>query len=93
MTPGALPENRRRTMIIDDTLLQTTERMALQLRQLYHRHGYLPYRMSKFEEYDFYAGNKEFLVSDNVITFTDTNGRLMAMKPDVTLSSVKGSAS
>ena len=78
-------------MIIDDTLLQTTERMALQLRQLYYRHGYLPYRMSKFEEYDFYAGNKEFLVSDNVITFTDTNGRLMAMKPDVTLSIIKNS--
>ena len=78
-------------MIIDDTLLQTTERMALQLRQLYFRHGYRPYRMSKFEEYDFYAGNKEFLVSDNVITFTDTNGKLMAMKPDVTLSIIKNS--
>ena len=28
-------------------------------------------------------------MSDNVITFTDTNGRLMALKPDVTLSIIK----
>ena len=28
----------------------------------------------------------DFLVSDRVITFTDTNGKLMALKPDVTLS-------
>ena len=29
------------------------------------------------------------LVSENIITFTDTNGKLMALKPDVTLSIVK----
>jgi restriction endonuclease S subunit len=47
--------------------------------------------MSKFEEYDLYSKNKDFLVSDSVITFTDTNGKLMALKPDVTLSIVKNS--
>ena len=45
--------------------------------------------MSKFEEYDLYARNKDFLISDSVITFTDTNGKLMALKPDVTLSIIK----
>jgi len=45
--------------------------------------------MSKFEEYDLYVRNKSFLVSDNILTFTDTDGRLMALKPDVTLSIVK----
>lgn len=45
--------------------------------------------MSKFEEYDLYAGNKDFLVSENVLTFTDTDGKLLALKPDVTLSIVK----
>ena len=35
--------------------------------------------------------NKDFLISDSVITFTDTNGRLLALKPDVTLSIVKNS--
>jgi ATP phosphoribosyltransferase regulatory subunit len=47
--------------------------------------------MSKFEEYELYLKNKEFLVSDNVITFTDTDGRLLALKPDVTLSIIKNS--
>ena len=47
------------------------------------------YKMSKFEEYDLYARNKDFLVSENVLTFTDLDGRLMALKPDVTLSIIK----
>jgi ATP phosphoribosyltransferase regulatory subunit len=45
--------------------------------------------MSKFEEYELYVKNKEFLVGDNVITFNDTDGRLLALKPDVTLSIIK----
>ena len=45
--------------------------------------------MRKFEDYDLYSRNKDFLLSDRVITFTDTNGRLKALKPDVTLSIVK----
>lgn len=48
--------------------------------------------MNKFEEYELYMKNKDFLVSDSVITFTDTNGRLMALKPDVTLSIIKNIA-
>lgn len=67
------------------------ERMIFQLRSLYSRYGYSQYKMNKFEEYDLYARNKEFLISDSVITFTDTNGKLMALKPDVTLSIVKNS--
>lgn len=59
------------------------------LRTLYGRYGYAPYKMSKFEEYDLYVRNKDFLISDSIITFTDTNGKLMALKPDVTLSIVK----
>ena len=59
------------------------------LRELYRKHGYSHYRVSKFEEYDLYAKNKSFLVSENLLTFTDTNGKLMALKPDVTLSIIK----
>lgn len=72
--------------MIDESILKTEERAVFKLRSLYRRSGYQPYKMSKFEEYDFYAKNKDFLVSDGVITFTDTNGRLLALKPDVTLS-------
>jgi len=76
---------------IDASLLTASERLTLSLRALYTSRGYTTYRMSKFEEYDLYANNKDFLVSDNVITFTDTNGKLMALKPDVTLSIIKNS--
>ncbi len=67
------------------------ERVAMALRSLYNQYGYRQYHMSKFEEYDLYARNKDFLISDNVITFTDLSGKLMALKPDVTLSIVKNS--
>lgn len=74
-----------------DEILKSDEAITLSLRQLYHRYGYTQYKMSKFEEYDLYAKNKDFLISDNIITFTDTNGKLMALKPDVTLSIVRNS--
>ena len=70
--------------------LKGEERIVHSLRSLYTSYGYTKYKMSRFEEYDLYAGNKDFLVSGNIITFTDTDGALMALKPDVTLSIVKG---
>ena len=75
--------------MIDETLLKNEERAAIELRSLYRRYGYLPYKMSKFEEYELYIRNKDFLVSDRIITFNDTSGRLLALKPDVTLSIIK----
>ena len=75
--------------MIDETLLKSEEKAVLALRSLYRRYGFLPYRMSKFEEYELYIRNKDFLVSDRIITFNDTSGRLMALKPDVTLSIIK----
>ena len=65
------------------------ERSEDQLKNLYRAYGYIPYKMSRFEEYDLYVRNKDFLVSDQIITFSDRTGRLLAMKPDVTLSIVK----
>ena len=73
----------------DSRLLKQEERAILSLRELYRSHGYLSYKMSKFEEYDLYVQNKDFLVSDRIIAFSDTNGKLMALKPDVTLSIIK----
>lgn len=69
--------------------LKGEEKIILSLRSLYSKYGYLPYKMNKFEEYDLYAKNKDFLVSDSIITFTGTNGKLLALKPDVTLSIIK----
>ena len=76
-------------MMIEDRVMDAQERIGFRLRALYSSCGYNRYRMSKFEEYDLYSRNKDFLFSEGVITFTDTNGRLMALKPDVTLSIVK----
>ena len=76
-------------MEISEQVMDPGERTSFRLRSLYHEHGFTRYRMSKFEEYDLYSRNKDFLFSEGVITFTDTNGRLMALKPDVTLSIVK----
>ena len=72
-----------------DLSLSFQEKVIFGLRGLYRSYGYSQYKMSKFEEYDLYANNKDFLISDSVITFTDTNGKLMALKPDVTLSIIK----
>lgn len=59
-------------------LLQKNEEKAFRLRGLYRSYGYQPYKMSKFEEYDLYVRNKSFLLSENILTFTDidTDGTL-----------------
>ena len=72
-----------------DMLQKNEERAVFALRALYRQYGYLPFKMSKFEEYELYIRNKDFLVSDRIITFNDTNGKLLALKPDVTLSIIK----
>ena len=76
-------------MDIKNNVLKNEEVAIFKLRQLYGKYGYSQYKMSKFEEYDLYVRNKDFLVSDSIITFTDTNGKLLALKPDVTLSIIK----
>jgi len=70
-------------------VLKNEERAIYSLRELYKKYGYSHYKVSKFEEYDLYSRHKNFLVSQNILTFTDTNGKLLALKPDVTLSMIK----
>lgn len=73
----------------NEKILSNEEKAIFALRELYQHFGYEHYKMSRFEEYELYVRNKDFLVSNEVITFTDRNGRLMALKPDVTLSIIK----
>ena len=63
-----------------------------QLNQLYEEYGYRKFRMSKFEDYDLYAQNKDFLKKGHIITFTDGDGSLKALKPDITLSIMKNNS-
>ena len=72
-----------------DKVLNSLDKTVFSLRSLYDTYGFKQYRMSKFEEYELYIKNKDFLATDSVITFTDSDGKLMALKPDVTLSIIK----
>ncbi len=65
------------------------ETVSSSMQELFEQHGYRRFEMSKFEEYDFYAENRAFLNSENILTFTGPDGKLLALKPDVTLSIVK----
>ena len=69
--------------------LQPKERASFALRALYEAAGCRKYHMGRFEEYGLYQENRSFLSSEQVITFTDLDGRLLALKPDVTLSIAK----
>ena len=76
-------------MTFSNDILRYDERVVFSLRSLYSKFGYMQYRMNRFEEYELYAENKAFLSSGNIITFTGAGGKLMALRPDVTLSIVK----
>jgi len=70
-------------------VLRYDELAIYRLRSLYRKYGYAEYRLSRFEEYELYAENKAFLSSGDIVTFTGASGKLMALRPDVTLSIVK----
>ena len=77
--------------MFDESILKNDEKAVFALRSLYTQYGYRLFKMSKFEEYDLYSRNKDFLQSDGIITFNDVGGKLLALKPDVTLSIINNS--
>ncbi len=76
-------------MKLDDNILKIEEKIMYSLRSLYHKNGYAPFKMSRFETYDMYVKNQRFMEGTDIVTFTDLTGKLLALKPDVTLSIVK----
>jgi ATP phosphoribosyltransferase regulatory subunit len=76
-------------MEISKDILRYDELIIFKLRTIYNQYGYTRYKMNRFEEYELYADNKAFLPSGDILTFTGVNGKLMALRPDVTLSIVK----
>ena len=76
-------------MNIDFDLRRPEERSMLELRRLYELYGYRKYKVSNFEEYSLYLQYKKFLSGDKILSFTDLDGRLLALRPDVTLSIIK----
>lgn len=69
--------------------LENIEKITERLKEIYRNLGYRKYKMGKFEDYDFYAANRDFLRTGRILAFTDGDGKLMALKPDVTLSIIK----
>ena len=86
---GGCKKQGEPTMEFSLANLQPKERASFALRALYEAAGCRKYHMGRFEEYGLYQENRSFLSSEQVITFTDLDGRLLALKPDVTLSIAK----
>ena len=70
-------------------ILKNREKATFDLRALFRSYGYSEFKAGKFEDYELYSENKDFLQNEGILTFTDSNGHLMALKPDVTLSVAK----
>lgn len=70
-------------------LFTRKEILSFELRELFASQGYSLYKMKTFEPYSFYLENMDFLSSKNILYFTDRDGTLMALKPDITLSIIK----
>jgi len=75
--------------MINRNKMRTEEKANIELKRLFGSNGFSEYSLGRFEEYELYVRNKDFIASDNIITFSDVNGKLMALKPDLTLSIAK----
>lgn len=73
--------------MIDSVLKE--ENLTSSLGKLYESFGFLIFKATKFEEYNLYLNHKNFLKSDRIITFHSLDGRLLALRPDITLPIVK----
>lgn len=65
------------------------EKVYLALESLFETYGYRKFKMRRFETYALYEEFKSFLLSEYILTFSSPEGKLMALRPDVTLSIVK----
>ena len=51
-------------MIDYDRILRNDEKAVYRLRELFGNYGYRRFKTGKFEEYELYAENKDFLGED-----------------------------
>lgn len=79
-------------MVLNLQDLSKEDALYLSLRDIYQRAGYEYSAFNKFEEYQLYRENMAFIPTKGIITFNGIDGRLMALKPDITLSVLKGYA-
>ena len=64
------------------------ELVLLNLKKLYDSYGYKKIALPTFDEYDLYNENRDF-ISGNILTIMNPSGKLLALRPDITLSVAK----
>ena len=62
--------------------------VLLDIRKMYDLYGYKRISLPSFEEYDLYNENKDF-IDRNILTVMSPNAKLLALRPDITLSVAK----
>ncbi len=63
--------------------------VLLNLKKLYDSYGYKKIILPAFDEYDLYNENRDFISGNNILTIMNPSGRLLALRPDITLSVAK----
>jgi ATP phosphoribosyltransferase regulatory subunit len=71
-----------------NNLLQDEQYYAIKLKELYLKYGFEEYKLSGLEEYSLYSAHENFLSWKEVAAF-NVGGKLLALRPDVTLSVIK----
>ena len=72
-----------------EKVLKTEELTDLTLRSLYCENGYERFSLRRFEDYDLYSRNRDFISGEDIVTLTGPDGKLLALRPDITLSIAK----
>ena len=65
------------------------ETLVINLRKLYEQYGYKKISLPTFEEYDLYSEYRNFIKSEKILTLMTPEGKLEALRPDITLSVAK----
>lgn len=73
---------------MDYMVLDKDDRLRFSALALFKKYGYDRYRTAKFESYEVYRRNKDYIGDESIVTFTSAEGKLMALRPDVTLGIV-----
>ena len=74
---------------IKESFVPKSEQTALLLASLYGSYGFRRYKVGCFEDFAGYLESKNFMPSEQVITFGGRDGKLLALKPDITMSIAK----
>ncbi len=86
---GALAPGQRICMT-RDTAAPRDEAAQAALGELFESRGFRRASPPRFEDYSLFADNKSFFRGDSVVSFMGPDGKLLAVKPDITLSIAKG---